>query len=42
LVLIIQFLNFYSSFRPTAPFKVPPDLPGFTPDLVQKLALGIH
>ena len=42
LVLIIQFLNYFSSFRPTAPFNVPPDLPGFKPDLVQKLALGIH
>jgi len=42
LVLIIQFLNYFSSFRPTAPFNVPSDLPGFNPDLVQKLALGIH
>lgn len=41
-VLIIQFLNCFSAFRPTAPFTVPSDLPGFKPDLVQRLALGIH
>ena len=41
LVLIIQFLKFHSSYRPTAPFQVPCDLPNFVPDPVQKLALGI-
>ncbi|WNM58240.1 hypothetical protein [Candidatus Nitrospira allomarina] len=41
-VLIIQFLNCHSAFRPTAPFTVPRDLPGFEPDLVQKLDFGIH
>lgn len=41
LVLIIQYLKFHSSYRPTAPFQVPQDLPGFTPDPAQKLALGI-
>ena len=42
LVLIIQFLNSFSSFRPTAPFNVPPDLPGFKPDPIQRLVLGIY
>ncbi len=42
LVLIVQFLKFHSSYRPTAPFQVPPDILDFTPDQIQKLALGIH
>jgi hypothetical protein len=43
LVLIIQYLKIHSSYQPTAPFQVSlSDLPGFTPDRVQKLALGIH
>jgi len=43
LVLIIQYLKIHSSYRPTAPFQVSlGDLPGFTPDPFQKLALGIH
>ena len=41
LVLIIQFLKFHSSYRPTAPFHVSQNLPNFIPDPVQKLALGI-
>jgi hypothetical protein len=42
LVLIIQFLKCYSSYRSTAPFRVSKDVLGFKPDLVQKLALGIN
>lgn len=42
LVLIIQFLNIYTAYQSTAPFQVPPDLPGLNLDPVQKLALGIH
>jgi len=42
LVLIIQFLKFHSSYRPTAPFQVPQSIQNFAPDLVQKLALGIN
>ena len=42
LVLIIQFLKFHSSYRPTAPFQVLQDLPNFAPDPAQKLALGIN
>ena len=42
LVLIIQFLNIFTAYQSTAPFQVPPDLPGLDLDPVQKLALGIH
>ena len=42
LVLIIQFLNIHTSYQSSAPFQVPPDLPGLDLDSVQKLALGIH
>ena len=41
LVLIIQFLNIHTAYQSTAPFQVPPDLPGLHLDPVQKLALGI-
>jgi hypothetical protein len=41
LVLIIQFLNIHTSYQSSAPFQVPPNLPGLCLDPVQKLALGI-
>jgi len=41
LVLIIQFLNIHTSYQSSAPFQVPPNLPGLHLDSVQKLALGI-
>ncbi len=42
LILIVQFLKFHSSYRSYLPFKAPSTFPDFTPDAVQKLALGIH
>ncbi len=41
LILIVQFLKFHSSYRGYIPFKAPSAIPNFTPDAVQKLALGI-
>ena len=41
LILIVQFLKFHSSYRPYIPFKASSTIPDFTPDLVQRLALGI-
>ncbi len=42
LILIVQFLKFHSSYRSYLPFKAPSTFPNFTPDAVQRLALGIH
>ena len=42
LILIVQFLKFHSSYRSYTPFKAPSTFPDFTPDPVQRLALGIH
>lgn len=42
LVLAIQFLRFDSPSEATIPFRFDPALAGFEPDLVQRLALGIH
>jgi hypothetical protein len=42
LVLMIQFLRFDCPTESTFDFGVPPELPGFSPDPMQKLALGIE
>lgn len=42
LILIVQFLKFHSSYRGYIPFRVHSALPGFSPDLVQRLALDIN
>jgi len=42
LILIVQFLKFHSSYRGYIPFKSPSVFPDFTPDAVQRLALGIN
>jgi hypothetical protein len=42
LILIVQFLKFHSSYRGYIPFKAPSVFPDFTPDVVQRLALGIN
>jgi hypothetical protein len=42
LVLMIQFLRFDCPTESTFDFEVPPELPGFAADPVQKLALGIE
>lgn len=42
LIFIVQFLKFHSSYRGYIPFKAPSAFPGFSPDLVQRLALDMH
>ncbi len=41
LILIVQFLKFHSSYRGYVPFKAPSQFSDFSPDPVQRLALGL-